>query len=118
MLGTRSLTTTPRATRLRRDRNISDYDRDGYLIISDLLDPDLLAAARAESVAICRGDRGDIDGVVVATRQEDEAVLRRYLCIHFPHKVSPLARDIAQLPEAVRALTDVIGPNVKMMQSM
>ncbi len=119
MLDTRSLTTTPRATRLRRDRNIGDYDRDGYLIISDLLDADLLAAARAESVAICRGDRGDIDGVTAAPRQEgDDAVLRRYLCIHFPHKVSSLARSVAQHPEAVRALTAVIGPNVKMMQSM
>jgi phytanoyl-CoA hydroxylase len=56
--------------------------------------------------------------VVPAGELEDEAVLRRYLCIHFPHKVSPLMRDIARLPAAVEALTQVIGPNVKMMQSM
>jgi ectoine hydroxylase-related dioxygenase (phytanoyl-CoA dioxygenase family) len=45
-------------------------------------------------------------------------VLRRYLCIHFPHKVSSLAADIARLPAAVQTLAGIIGPNVKMMQSM
>jgi phytanoyl-CoA hydroxylase len=45
-------------------------------------------------------------------------VLRRYLCIHFPHKISPLFREIARTPSIVDSLTEVIGPNVKMMQSM
>lgn len=109
----------PRATRLRRDHTTSEYDRQGYLIIPDLLDPRLLAGAREESLAICRGDRGEIDGVTPASEEdEDAAVLRRYLCIHFPHKISSLVRDIARLPAVVRALTDIIGPNVKMMQSM
>jgi ectoine hydroxylase-related dioxygenase (phytanoyl-CoA dioxygenase family) len=109
----------PRAARLRRHQGITGYDRDGYLIVPDLLDPSLLAAARSESVAICRGDRGPIDGVEPAgEHEEDGDVLRRYLCIHFPHKISPLSRDIAELPRAVEVLTGVIGPNVKMMQSM
>jgi hypothetical protein len=89
------------------------------MIIPELLDPAMLAATRAESVAICRGDRGEIDGVVPAGADEwDAAVLRRYLCIHFPHKVSSLAADIARLPAAVQTLAGIIGPNVKMMQSM
>lgn len=112
-------TTAPRAVRLRRDQAAGEFDRHGYLTLPGLLDPALLASARAESVAICRGDLGAIDGVVPATELDDnETVLRRYLCIHFPHKVSALARDLARLPAAVRALNDVIGPNVKMMQSM
>lgn len=112
-------TTASRAARLRRDQATGEFDRQGYLILPGLLDPDLLASARAESVAICRGDRGDIDGVVHAAElDDDETVLRRYLCIHFPHKVSTLARDLARLPAAVQALNAVIGPNVKMMQSM
>jgi chlorinating enzyme len=111
-------TTAPRAARRRRDQAASEFDRQGYLILPDLLDPNLLSSARAESVAICRGDRGAIDGVVAAAELDDETVLRRYLCIHFPHKVSALARDLARLPAAVQALNAVIGPNVKMMQSM
>jgi phytanoyl-CoA hydroxylase len=45
-------------------------------------------------------------------------VLRRYLCIHFPHKISPLMLEVARLPAVVDVLTRIIGPNVKMMQSM
>jgi ectoine hydroxylase-related dioxygenase (phytanoyl-CoA dioxygenase family) len=119
MVATGTATITARAARLRRGQEVGEYDRRGYLIIPDLLDPALLAAARVESVAICRGDRGAIDGVEPAGVDEgDDAVLRRYLCIHFLHKISSLARDIARMPGAVQALTGVIGPNVKMMQSM
>ena len=117
MLETASTGIARRATRLRRDQIVSEYDRNGYLIIPDLLDSALLTTARAEAVAICRGDRGKIDGVTRAEEKEDDtSALRRYLCIHFPHKISSLMRDIARLP--AEALTDVIGPNVKMMQSM
>jgi chlorinating enzyme len=84
-----------------------------------MLDDELLEEVRAESVALCRGDRGRIDGVTRAPAHEDDlSVLRRYLCIHFPHKISTLARDIVRLPRVVAVLTQVIGPNVKMMQSM
>ena len=38
-------------------------------------------------------------------------------CIHFPHKVSALVRDLACHPTVVDVV-DVIGPNVKLMQSM
>ena len=111
--------TAPRAARLRRDHAVAEYDRRGYMILPGLLDPALVAAARAESVIICRGDRGKIDGLIPAGKDEDDdVVLRRYLCIHFPHKVSSLARDLARLPAAVQPLTEIIGPNVKMMQSM
>jgi phytanoyl-CoA hydroxylase len=91
----------------------------GYLIVRDVLHPGLLDAVRAEATAICRGDRGPIDGVAPAGAGEDDAaVLRRYLCIHFPHKLSPLLRDVARLPRLVGVLTGVIGPNVKLVQSM
>jgi phytanoyl-CoA hydroxylase len=110
---------TPRAARLRRGEAASLYDHQGYLVVPDVLEPAVLTAARAEATAICRGLLGDIGGVSAASEGEDEAtVLRRYLCIHFPHKISALMRDIARLPAVIDVLTDVIGPNVKMMQSM
>ena len=114
-----STMTTPRAARLRRGQAASTFDLQGYVIIPGLLDPSLLRQMREETVAICRGDRGRVDGVTAAQPGEDDVtVLRRYLCIHFPHKISRLASDIARLPGAVDVLTEVIGPNVKMMQSM
>lgn len=114
-----TLSMVPRTARLRRGKVVWEYDRVGYSILPGLLDADLLAEVRAETVAIARGARGDIDGVEPAAPSEsDEDVLRRYLCIHFPHKVSGLTRDIAKHPTAVEELTDIIGPNVKMMQSM
>jgi hypothetical protein len=70
----------PRAARLRRGRSAGEFDRQGYMIVPDLLDPALLAAARAETVAICRGERGEVDGVMPPGAGDDaEAVLRRYL---------------------------------------
>jgi phytanoyl-CoA hydroxylase len=92
------------------------YRRDGYLIVPDALDRRLVAAVRAEATAICRGDRGAIEGVTPAA--DDATDLRRYLCIHFPHKLSPLVRDVARLPAIVERLTGVVGPNVKLVQSM
>ncbi|HSJ51604.1 MAG TPA: phytanoyl-CoA dioxygenase family protein [Actinomycetota bacterium] len=111
--------TAARAARFRRPPPAGDYDRDGYLVIPDLLDASELARARDECVAICRGDRGQVDGVIPAGASDpDDEVLRRYLCIHFPHKVSAPMRDLARHPAAVSRLTAVVGPNVKMMQSM
>ncbi|WUI01388.1 phytanoyl-CoA dioxygenase family protein [Spirillospora sp. NBC_00431] len=95
-----------------------DYHRDGYLIVPRVLSGERLAAARQEATAICRGTRGAIDGVTPADGDRDLDVLRRYLCIHFPHKISALMRDLACTPAIVQALTEVIGPNVKLMQSM
>ncbi|MGH3760831.1 phytanoyl-CoA dioxygenase family protein [Actinophytocola sp.] len=93
------------------------YERDGYVVVPGVLDAERLAEARAEATAICRGERGTVDGVEPGDWPEDE-VLRRYLCVHFPHKISPLLRKLAALPGLTEVLTEVIGPNVKMMQSM
>ena len=50
---------------------------------------------------------------------DDTEVLSRYLTVQFPHKASELIRDefIAH-PAIAKALSHLIGPNVKCMQSM
>ncbi len=48
----------------------------------------------------------------------DELVVRRYLCIHFPHKLSALMRQALAHPLVVEALRQLVGPNLKAMQSM
>ncbi|HEX6257449.1 MAG TPA: phytanoyl-CoA dioxygenase family protein [Euzebyales bacterium] len=103
----------------RLNTTVIAYDDVGYVVIPNALDSARLLRTREESVALCRGDRGAIDGVTSASPADgDDVVLRRYLCIHFPHKISPLLRDVARVPAVITALTDIIGPNVKLMQSM
>jgi ectoine hydroxylase-related dioxygenase (phytanoyl-CoA dioxygenase family) len=106
-------------TATRSGSGLGEFQELGFLIIPEYLNQDTLERARAETLAICRGERGAIRGVTPATADDDDdAVLRRYLCIHFPHKVSSLMREVALRPGAVDVLTTIIGPNVKMMQSM
>lgn len=91
---------------------------DGYAVLP-AFSPHEVDALRSEALRICRGDRGPVQGLEpAATDDPDDVVIRRYACIHFPHKLSTLARAMMAHPAIVTALTTVIGPNVKAMQSM
>jgi phytanoyl-CoA hydroxylase len=104
------------------------YGQFGFALLAGALDAAEVAAVNDDAVRLCRGDYGRIryghpspdegPGVDVAVGGTDEEMLRRYLCIHYPHKVSPAARAALAHPRIVRGLTAVIGPNVKAMQSM
>ena len=50
--------------------------------------------------------------------ESDADVLRRYLCIHFPHKISDVMLKYLATPSMIDVLTEIIGPDVKCMQSM
>jgi phytanoyl-CoA hydroxylase len=108
---------------------LRSYARDGFAVLRDALSPAEVAAVNAEAVSLCRGERGDIGRGEDDTRaaeevlqssegDTDDEVLRRFLCIHHPHKASPLIRSTIAHPRLVPALTGIIGPNVKSMQSM
>jgi phytanoyl-CoA hydroxylase len=95
------------------------YDAQGYFVIEDAFDPAEIAAIRDDATAICRGQHGEVKGAPeIPSNATDDEVLRQMLCIHFPHKISPLMRDALAHPTLVRGLTAAIGPNVKCMQSM
>lgn len=95
------------------------YDRNGYLIVEDVLTHDEVDALLAEASAIARGFRGSVRGVLPSDdTTSDDDVLGRYLAIHFPHKASPMMHDALSHPAFVKILTSIIGPNVKCMQSM
>ncbi|MCB9435088.1 MAG: phytanoyl-CoA dioxygenase family protein [Ardenticatenaceae bacterium] len=96
------------------------YHEQGYLVVENALTPDELAEMRRETTAVCAGERGtDIRNYepppLGATEQE---ILQRYLCIHFPHKLSAVMHKYLAHPTIVDVATQVIGPNVKCMQSM
>lgn len=95
------------------------YRKYGYLVVADAFSPDEVRALRDETLAICSGQRGELRGSKThAPNASDEEVMRSVLCIHFPHKLSPLMFDVLGHPANVEALQAVIGPNVKCMQSM
>ncbi|HVE76370.1 MAG TPA: phytanoyl-CoA dioxygenase family protein [Actinomycetota bacterium] len=98
---------------------IEMFHENGYAVLRSALSPGEVSDLLAEATSIIRGKRGDVAGIEPAAPGEsDDEALARYLCIHFPHKLSPLFHKYLSHPAIVRALTAVIGPNVKAMQSM
>lgn len=97
----------------------ASYQRDGYVVVRDALGPDDVAELRTEALRIAKGELGDVDGQRPPPQGDtDEEVIRRYVCIHFPHKLSPVMHKALSYPAIVDVLTQVIGSNVKAMQSM
>ena len=95
------------------------YARNGYYVLEDGFSAEEIQQLRDETVRICAGEVGDIKGADGRLPNEtDDELLRRYLCIHFPHKISSVMFDALSQPKMVEALTAMIGPNVKCMQSM
>jgi phytanoyl-CoA hydroxylase len=97
----------------------SFFAENGYVVLKDALSPEQIEEIRDETTAICRGQVGPVMGVTPpAPGETDDDVIKRYLCIHHPHKVSDVMQRYMFHPPVVDVLTSVIGPNVKSMQSM
>lgn len=95
------------------------YQQQGYLVIPDLISGTEIATLKSETAAIFRGERGHIEGMVEVDENEpDDEVLKKYVAIHFPHKLSKVLYNFLFHQEVVDILTQLIGPNIKCMQSM
>ena len=96
------------------------YAENGYLIIENALSQAEIEELRNEATAICRGDKGtEIKNYEPPPpHATDEEVLKKYLCIHFPHKMSAVMEKYLAHQTIVDVATQVIGPDVKAMQSM
>ncbi len=100
---------------------VASYVRDGFAVLRDALSPAEVEAVNAEALALCRRHRSDeADGPqeIDGREESDEDVLRRVLCLHHPQKASSVIRSTIAHRRLVPALTGVIGPNVKSMQTM
>jgi ectoine hydroxylase-related dioxygenase (phytanoyl-CoA dioxygenase family) len=98
---------------------IEFFRENGYLIVEDALSQTEIADVLSEAVIICRGERGNVQGLPdVHPDESDDDIIRRVLCIHHPHKVSPKLLGLMSHPAIVDVLTAVVSPNVKCMQSM
>ena len=88
------------------------YREMGFVVVPGLLGLDEIDALRDEAVRVCRGERGEIRGLVQADPGErDEAVISRTHIIQLPHKVSPVMFELLSHPALTRVLQQIISPN-------
>ncbi len=120
---------TSRAELLTEPAGVKEsYRKNGFLVVRDGLSAEEISALRAETVALCRGDRGPIHNIEKAhasldangnlAHVPDDDVIRSVLCIHQAHRTSDLLYRMLSHAVIVDVLTKIIGPNVKCMQSM
>jgi len=116
---TGSMTQTLPSATIGPGTALEHFATNGFAVLPGALSPAEIAALRTEALELCRGRRGEFPGLLPSSDTDsDDNVIRRYLCIHHPHKISPVFLDTLNHPAIVAALTTVIGPNVKAMQSM
>jgi ectoine hydroxylase-related dioxygenase (phytanoyl-CoA dioxygenase family) len=112
-------TRSPESSSADAEALIEQVREDGYGVLRDALTPGEVAEINAEAIRLCRGELGQVGRAPVAAAGEPDAdVLRRYLCIHHPHKLSGIIRRSIATRRIVDVLVRLIGPNVKSMQSM
>jgi phytanoyl-CoA hydroxylase len=100
--------------------DLARYQQDGFALLEGFLSRDELDVLRTEATRICRAELlQSVKGSDVAGGPAPDAeVLRQFLCVHFPHKLSATMLGLVSHPRAVTNLVTVIGPDVKAMQSM
>lgn len=99
--------------------NIRFYKDAGYLIAPGLVDKEEISALKQETAKIFRGERGPIEGLIkIDDHESDSDVLKKYVAIHFPHKISAVIKASLTHQKIVDVLTGIVSPNVKCMQSM
>lgn len=103
--------------------HVAFFKEYGFLVHADAFSAAEVDELNHDTAKICRGGYGDIkgahEGITTANQTlSDDEVMKRYLCIHFPHKISPVMLKSITHPAFVNVLTNIIGPNVKCMQSM
>lgn len=100
------------------ESKIKNYRDKGYLIIENALSQAIVDDLCNEAVNVCLGRRGEIAGTEALNGLDGLSLLQQIIAIHFPHKFSGVLRDMLAHPVITDTLTQIIGPNVKCMQSM
>lgn len=98
---------------------VEAFHERGYLHLPGVFAPDEVARLGEALEAICRWAHGPVRGVPAPRPDEPtEALLRKAVAVHFPHKRSPVVRQLITDPRLVALFTALVGPNVKCVQSM
>ncbi len=94
------------------------YVCDGFVVVPGLVPPEQIEVLRRDCADIARGRYPHPRLRPLGAGLTDDQALQRFLCIHQPHRVSPVMFDFIKHPGIVETLTQLIGPDVKCMQSM
>ncbi len=99
--------------------NIRFYHDYGYLVARGLFSTAEIEELKNDTAKIFKGDYGQVEGMLpVGENESDADVLKKYVAIHFPHKISRVIQKYLSHNAVVDVLTKIVSPNVKCMQSM
>lgn len=99
--------------------NISFYREYGYLVATGLFSTTEIAELKADTAKIFKGHYGVIEGMLpVGESESDNDIMKKYVAIHFPHKISPVIKKYLAHQPVVGVLEQIVSPNIKCMQSM
>jgi ectoine hydroxylase-related dioxygenase (phytanoyl-CoA dioxygenase family) len=106
-------------------KQVKSFVDDGYLAVPDLISPAELEELKADTAKIARGGYPCDSLKPVPAGLTDEQVLRRILCIHQPHFVSPVMLKYVKHPKVCGVVSQIAAAHlphwdgsVKCMQSM
>lgn len=94
------------------------YRENGYLVCPGLVSPEEIEVLKRDTADIARGKYACEDLRPLPENMTDDEVLRNILCIHQVHYISPTMLDFVKHPRMAEVLAQLIGPDVKCMQSM
>ena len=97
---------------------IESYREKGFLVVEGLIGLEEVEAIRTDAVKICRGVYPCEQLEPVDSEVSDEEALSRYLCIHFPHRISNFMQEVVAHRRIAEVLTQIVAPDIKCMQSM
>ena len=101
------------------DADVDSYHDNGYLVVPGLVNPEGVEVLRRDATRVCRGEYPHEALRPSDPGESDDDVLARYLCIHQPHKISPVLLETGVKHAGMAAVLDrLIGPDAKCMQSM
>lgn len=105
--------------------DVQFFVEQGYLIVPDLITPDELDELKNDLVALARGQYPCETLQPLPADLSDDAVLKRILCIHQPHFISPVVEKYVRHAKICSILSQITAAHlpfwdgrVKCMQSM
>ncbi len=115
------------ANRFDADEQAAHYVRHGFLVVENLFGTEEVEELNADLIKLARGGYPCASLQPVSAQLSDDEAMRRILCIHMPHYLSPVIRRYTTHPAVAEVLGRIVGAHlrdglwdgaVKCMQSM
>lgn len=107
------------------EEQVQGYVDDGFAVVPDLISPEECDELTADTIKLARGGYPCENLKPVAGELSDDEVLQTILCIHQPHRISPVMEKYVKHPQICGILSQIAAAHlphwdgsVKCMQSM